>query len=431
MPTRKQALVQERADLVAAGEAMFAAAEAAGRDITAEEMAADNARDERLVAIAEQLRVEERRLARELTLPSPPDGGSGITGVHDRAADQPFANLGEQLHAIYQATVNHDSSSRGRLMAVALGANEAVDSDGGYLLQDTFAAGIERRMHDTGTLLSRVSTIPVNGGGLVERQIDETSRVDGSRSGGVRGYWADEAAALTASRPKFRKLKTELEKVTALGYSTDELLDDFAAMATIFEQEFAEELLFKVEDAIYEGDGAGKPLGFTTTANPCLISVAKESGQAAATIVTSNISKMWIRIPVRSRSSAVWFANQDVEPTLDELTLPAGTAALEPRFVTYDQQGILRIKGRPVVFVEYASTLGTVGDFVLADLNEYRFIGRGGVQQASSMHVAFTTDEMAFRATWRVGGQPKPKAAVTPFKGTNTLSPFVVLATRA
>jgi HK97 family phage major capsid protein len=423
--TRYQQLVDERAQLRSEGEAAFAAAETEGRDLTAAEQTRDDAIQARLDAIAAQLALEERRRQRERNAPA------AITDVHDRAADKPFANLGEQLHAIYQATVNRDASARGQLMAAALGSSEAVDSDGGYLLQDDFAAGIERRMHDTGALLSRLSAIPVSGSGLVERQIDETSRADGSRSGAVRGYWLDEAASITSSRPKFRKLKTELEKVAALGYATDELLDDFSAMASIFEEEFAEELVFKTEDAIYEGDGAGKPLGFTNTANPCLISVAKETGQAAATIVTSNISKMWVRLPIRSRATSVWLYNQDVEPTLDELTLPAGTAALEPRFVSYDQQGILRIKGRPAVAVEYASTLGTVGDFVLADLTQYRLIGKGGVQQARSMHVAFTTDEMAFRAVYRVGGQPKWKSAVTPFKGSATISPFIVLATRA
>jgi hypothetical protein len=43
------------------------------------------------------------------------------------------------------------------------------------------------------------------------------------------------------------------------------------------------------------------------------------------------------------------------------------------------------------------------------------------------MHVAFTTDETAFRAVYRVDGAPMWRVALTPFKGANTLSPFVVL----
>jgi HK97 family phage major capsid protein len=161
------------------------------------------------------------------------------------------------------------------------------------------------------------------------------------------------------------------------------------------------------------------------------VSVAKETNQAAATINTKNLSKMWARLPASSKKNAAWLINVDCEPQLDELTLPAGTAGLQPRFVTYDDAGVLRIKGRPVIQVEYAETVGTVGDIALVDLSRYRLIRKGGVEQASSMHVYFAQGEQAFRAFYRVDGQPVPRAAMTPFKGSGTLSPFVVLDTRA
>ena len=47
------------------------------------------------------------------------------------------------------------------------------------------------------------------------------------------------------------------------------------------------------------------------------------------------------------------------------------------------------------------------------------------------MHVAFTTDEMAFRVTYRVDGHLMWKSALTPFKGSNTVGPVVALATRS
>jgi hypothetical protein len=50
------------------------------------------------------------------------------------------------------------------------------------------------------------------------------------------------------------------------------------------------------------------------------------------------------------------------------------------------------------------------------------------------MHVNFLTDEMAYRFTMRVNGQPLWKKAVTPFKDASTtqpVSPFVALAVRA
>ena len=91
-----------------------------------------------------------------------------------------------------------------------------------------------------------------------------------------------------------------------------------------------------------------------------------------------------------------------------------------------------KIYTRPVLPIEQCATLGTVGDIILADLSQYLLIEKGGIKTASSIHVQFLTDETAFRFVYRVNGQPVWNSALTPFKGTsNTLSPFVALATRA
>jgi len=284
-------------------------------------------------------------------------------------------------------------------------------------------------MFEGGEILSRVDTRTVSGDSMTYIVQDETSRVNGSRQGGIRGYWVDQGTAPTASETKLARIEMKLRKVGTVGYVTDELVSDAAAMGGELNSMYVDEILFATEQAIYEGDGAGKPQGFTN-AN-CLVSVSKETGQTAATINTTNLSKMWARLPARSKANAVWLGNVDVEPQLDELTLPAGTAGLQPRFVNYGPTGVLTLKGRPFIPVEYASTLGTVDDLVLVDLSKYRLIRKGGVETASSIHVKFIEGEMTLRAFYRVDGQAVPRSAVTPFKGSNTQSPFVTLATRA
>jgi HK97 family phage major capsid protein len=159
--------------------------------------------------------------------------------------------------------------------------------------------------------------------------------------------------------------------------------------------------------------------------------VAKETGQSAASINTANLSKMWARMAARDKKTAVWLINGDAGPQLDFLSIPVGAGALEPRFVNYNHEGILTIKGRLVVETEYNATVGTVGDIVLINLKKYRLIRKGGVEQASSIHVRFIQGEQTFRAFYRCDGQMMPRAPLTPFKGgANTLSPVVVLATR-
>ncbi len=350
-----------------------------------------------------------------------------------------YPTLGHQLHDIYAVATGKVPRGvtleeiQNRLQAAATGQGEVVDSEGGFAVQTDFATGIERRMYETGQILGLVApnaiTISSESNRLVERYIDETSRATGSRWGAVRAYWIDEGDTITASKIKFDQMKTELQKIAALGYASSELLQDMSAMSGLFNEAFADELTFMTEDAIFEGDGQGKPFGILNA--PCMYEVAKETNQPAATVLTRNLSNMWQHLPTRSKQTAVWLINTEVNPQLDELTIPAGTAAVEPRFVNYGPDGILRIKGRPVVEIEYASALGTAGDLMLADFKQYRFINKGGVQQAQSIHVRFVNDETAFRATYRVGGQPKYKTPITPFKGTNKLSPFVRLATRS
>ena len=67
---------------------------------------------------------------------------------------------------------------------------------------------------------------------------------------------------------------------------------------------------------------------------------------------------------------------------------------------------------------------------MFADFSQYTLADKGGVQFASSMHVAFLTDQMVFRITYRVDGRPMWYAPLTPFKGSTQKSPFVTLQSR-
>jgi HK97 family phage major capsid protein len=383
------------------------------------------------IALLRKLQDEDRQAGRVQTGADHAAERAWGPTLHSDATDAmkreaQIAGLGEFAIAVKNAQtgVHFDP----RLAAAATGMGTAIPSDGGFAVPQEVAAGIERDMFAGGELLSRVDARTITGDSIAYTVVDETSRAT-TRNGGVLGYWVDQGTAPTASQPKLARVEMKLRKVGALGYMTDELVNDAVALGGELQSMFADELIFQVEDAIFEGTGQQQPLGFTVA--PCLVSVAKESGQSAATINTTNLSKMWARLPARSQGSAVWMVNVDCQPQLDFLTIPAGAGALEPRFVTYGPDGILRIKGRPVIPIEYAASVGTVNDISLVDLSKYRLIRKGGVEQASSIHVRFTQGEQTFRAFYRVDGQPVPRAALTPLKGSNTLSPFVVLATRS
>lgn len=365
--------------------------------------------------------------------------------VHNVADEAPYS-FGEYLKDVVAAARQPHAPTPLRLAAhqkrnmeivrrdirAATGLNEALPAEGGFLVGTDFAQVLITRLYDNSVIAQRCERMGISGGSnsMKMNGMDETSRANGSRWGGVRGYWVEEGGALSPSRPKFRQIELIVKKLTALVYPTDELIQDAAALESFVSRAVAGEFDFLLQDAIINGNG-GKPLGILNS--PCLVTVDKETGQQAATVVFKNISKMWARCYAPSRVNAVWLINQEVEPQLDELALPVGTggvpAYLPPGGLSEAPYG--RLKNRPVIPIEQAAALGTVGDIMLCDFSQYQLIDKGGVQAASSMHVAFLTDEMVFRFIYRVDGQPLWHATLTPFKGTaSTLSPFVALATR-
>jgi HK97 family phage major capsid protein len=134
------------------------------------------------------------------------------------------------------------------------------------------------------------------------------------------------------------------------------------------------------------------------------------------------------------RRDAVWNINQDIEPQLFQMYIAVGTGGIPVYLPANGMAGSPygTLLGRPVIPCEYSSTLGDKGDILLANWNAYKMIDKNGVQEASSIHVKFTTDETAFRFVYRCDGQPKWASPLTPYKGTaNTISPFVTLNARA
>lgn len=351
--------------------------------------------------------------------------------VKDRKQDQ-FKSLGEQLSAVFNAG-RQGGHTDPRLLNAASGLGETVSSDGGFLVQQDFTNELLQEVFATGLIASRCRRIPISGNanGIKINGVDETSRAS-TRYGGIVGYWKDEADSKTASKPKFRQIELNLKKLIGLCYATDELLSDASALEAFIRQAFVGEFGFLLDDALVNGSGAGQPLGILNAGS--LVSVAKETGQGATTILAENIVKMYARRFASQTANYVWFYNQDIEPQLYTMSIQTGTAGtpiyMPPGGLSAAPYG--RIMGLPAMAIEQCASLGTVGDIILANFqNGYVLAEKGGIQADMSIHVRFVYDESCFRFVLRVDGQPVRATALTPYKGTNTQSHFIALATRS
>jgi HK97 family phage major capsid protein len=437
---------QRKAEVVKAQRALLDTAAKEERGLSESESAKYEDNIKKLEGIEASIIREEKQLEMERSMSALQDENSRATreasGLENANAGEqpgtpaakPFASLGEQLIAVARSSMGNFRQDPRLVRAAISGTGETAPADGGFLVHKDFSDLLLQRTYEMGQISQRVFRVPIsaNSNGVKINAIDEDSRVDGSRWGGVLAYWQNEADTMNATKPKFRQIQIQLQKLTGLCYATDELLQDASALEAVIMQTFPQEFTFKVEDAIINGTGSGQPLGIINSG--AVLQVAKDGADSGATVSTPDVLSMWSRCWGRSRQNAVWLVNQDVEPKLYPLTLGSGTAVqlLYTPPGTRDnggQYGLLL--GRPVIPVEYCATLGTPGDIILADFSQYVMSDKGAPQAASSIHVRFLNDETTFRFTYRVDGQPVWKKPLTPKNGSNTYSPFITLATRS
>ncbi len=304
----------KRRELTDKGRKLTNLAETENRELTSEEAVAF----EDLMATVEDLTAKigrEERLYRHETdqdLPNErstrPDLDANEQRVN-RGGPQRFASFGEQMQAVMRAGRDPRHTDPRLDTRAISGLNEGVPADGGFLVQTDFATELLRRTYETGQVASRCRRIGIsaNANGLKMNGINETSRANGSRWGGVKVYWTAEAGDKTGTLPQFRQIELNLKKLTGLCYATDELLADANALESVLMQAFSEEFGFRLDDAIINGAGGGMPQGILGSA--ALVTVAIEGGQLADTILAENLVKIWSRCYNRSRLNAVWFIN--------------------------------------------------------------------------------------------------------------------------
>lgn len=314
--------------------------------------------------------------------------------------------------------------------------NETIPSEGGFLLQQDFSNTLLVLLLETGKLAKLCRRIPIssNSNSIKINGFDETSRVSGSRFGGVESFWIAEEAEKEKSHPKFRQINLTLKKLIGLCYASDELIEDTAALGAVISTAFVSEFNFQIDNVIVNGIGGGQPLGILPSG--CLVVVPKETGQKAFTVVAEGIFKMYSRLLPGSEASAVWLINKNVTQQLFQLNLAVGTGGIPVYMPANSVAGVpyQTLLGLPVISIEQAATLGYCGDIILADLkNGYILAEKGGIKQDVSIHVDFILDRSVFRFVLRIDGCPTLSAPVIPYKGSSTLdtqSFFVALADR-
>ena len=351
-----------------------------------------------------------------------------ITGGEPVVLQDPqrgFDNFGQFAQSIVRASNTQGARVVDERLTIGAAptsyGNEAVGEEGGYLVPTDFANTIREYSLGDDALLPLTQSDTVSGNGI-KIPVDETTPWG---TDGIRAYWEGEAAQATQTKPAIEQRELRLKKLFGVVPVTDELLEDAAFISSYLPRKLGVSIQYKTNDAIINGAGTGVPQGFINSG--AIVEQAKVGSQAADTIVAGNIGSMYARNINPTR--ATWLINPDSFNQLALMTIGDQPVWLPPTGLVTAPNGLLM--GRPVLFNEGCQTLGDAGDIYFVDFTSYQTITKGrGIDFATSMHLWFDYDVMAFRATFRMDGQSVVRAAITPPNSTVTRSPFIRLAAR-
>jgi HK97 family phage major capsid protein len=194
-----------------------------------------------------------------------------------------FESVGDCILAEirYRESEGKDFDPRLVLEATATGLNECFLSEGMSLVPLEQNSEIWEKVNDD-PIVRRCGRQPITTktGALTLPAVSEQSRANGSRYGGLRLDWMDEAEGFPETMPKWAGLRFTPKKIGGVVHLTSELWQDAPALAAWFTRVASVEVGMMIADSVVNGSGVGRPLGILSS--DAVIEVAPESGHLLA-----------------------------------------------------------------------------------------------------------------------------------------------------
>jgi HK97 family phage major capsid protein len=254
--------------------------------------------------------------------------------------------------------------------------------------------------------------------------------------------WVSEAATRPETEPAFRQ--TELTAWELSGYllaSNTLLQDNAVGLDAWITQLITWGIEWQSDYAFLQGDGVGKPMGILNA--PATVAVTKT---VSAKFVYPDVAAMmgtlyWM---LRGSKALVWVIHPSVIKYVLQLNdSSASSTTGRMLFIPIDQgaqakidesdgvQSIGWLHGIPVMVSQKlpAIAASVTGSVLLADCSKYIVAPRMEMEIATSPHVQFLQNQMAWRVVARMDGQPWLAGPVYYADGSTAASPFVALTT--
>ena len=268
---------------------------------------------------------------------------------------------------------------------------EGVDSEGGYLVPDEFEHTLVQALEQENIVREHAHVFTTSSG---------NHKIPVVTSKGTAS-WIDEEGAIPESDDVFGQQMIGAHKVGTLIKVSEELLNDSAFdLEGYFASEFARRIGNKEEDAFFNGDGAGKPLGILAATGGAQVGVTA----ASATAVTADeIIDLFYSLEAPYRKNAIWVLNDASIAAIRKLKDNNGQYLWQPALHegTYDTLLGKRIFTSPFV-PEMKSGKKSV---IFGDLSFYWIGDRQGITFKRLNERYADTGQIGFIATKRLDGK--------------------------
>lgn len=332
-----------------------------------------------------------------------------------------------RLAKVYGSTYEEDQADENLPAHVKTALAEGAGATGGYGVPTEYGELLMEKTREFNALrragaLQRTMTRQTMNFPLMDIET-APSAGDTPYAGGTIAYWTEEAAAISESEPRLRHVQLMAHKLAAYSLASNEIREDFGQdLDGIMARAFAKAVGSKEEKAFFRGDGVGKPLGILESG--ALISATRD---VALQISVGDLAQMISDFVPDGYSNAAWFISVGALDQIVQLVTHPLTWLRGMR----DPWWTPTLLGWPLYIVGCLPALNNAGDILLVDPTYY-LIGdyRGGIKIAYSEHYRFANDQVAWRVTKRVDGQPLVENVIYGEDGAATYSPFVALAAK-
>lgn len=385
-------LIEQRQNIWAQAKALLDTAEAANRDLSAEEQGSYDKMTGDLTSLRARI---DRMVERDQT---DKDIAESLRSIGIQSVDgQPGAgDLTDQFRDLAKrriTEVNVSARDFGKALESRALAKGAA-ATGGATVPTLFYDRLVEHMIDSSGLMQLGPTIINTTGG-------ETLQVPVTTSYGASGGLYAEAAAIGGTDPAFAQRSLGAYKYGQLVLVSRELIDDSAFdLAGFIAKVAGRNVGLSLGAHLITGTGTGQPTGVVTSATTGVTGAASVAGAFDADKLIDLMFS--VTAPYRNSASAGWLVKDSTLGAIRKLKDGASRYLFEPAAIVGQPDSFL---GKPIqTDPNVAAVALGAKSVVFGDFSAYFVRMAGGVRFERSDDFKFDTDQVAFRALLRADG---------------------------